>query len=277
MSGAESAAPAAPVDWARVWQEAHRLRKGDRHDRDFWNKRAPSFASHARESAYVPDFIRLMSPRPEWSVLDVGSGAGTLAIPLSGRVRRVTAIDFSETMLGILAERCREKGIDNVTTRLLGWEDDWDAAGIGEHDVAIASRSLVIKDLATAIDKLAGRARKKVIISSLVGDGPFDRRIFRALGRELDRGPDYICVYNLLHQMGIHADVTFVSSLHEEQKVYRDLEEAATGYSWMLGAMTAQEQALLREYLARHLVAAAEGMVLDYHHLVRWAVLSWEK
>lgn len=268
---------AVQLDWNRIWQESCRRRKGDRNDREFWNKRAPSFANHAKESSYVTDFLRVTALPADWSVLDVGCGAGTLAIPLASAVQRVTAADFSVTMLAILSARCREQGLTNVTTRLLSWDDDWDAAGIEKHDVAIASRSLVVEDLAGAIQKLSGRARHRVIISSLVGDGPFDRRIFHAIGRNLDRGPDYICVYNLLHQMGIYADVTFVSNVNEVGKTFQDLDDTFIGYGWMLGEMTAEENRKLRKYLESHLVRTKDGYTLDYRHHVRWAILSWNK
>ncbi|MBU0968386.1 MAG: methyltransferase domain-containing protein [Proteobacteria bacterium] len=264
------------VNWNMVWREARQQRKFDRNDNSYWNRRAPSFARHTKTSGYARNFLRLMNPKPEWSILDVGCGAGTLAIPLAGLVQSVTAIDFSDVMISILGERCWEQAITNVTPRVIGWEDDWDMAGIAEHDVAIASRSLVVEDLHAAVIKLDSKARRKVFISSLVGDGPFDRRIFEAIGRDLDRGPDYICVYNLLHQMGIFADVTFVMN-GDGDKVYSNVDEAAKGFRWMIDDMTADEEARLRIYLKGHLVKKKEGWTLSYHHEVRWAIISWSK
>lgn len=264
------------VNWNMVWREARRQRKHDRSDNSYWNRRAPSFARHAKTSGYARNFLRLMNPKPEWTVLDVGCGAGTLAIPLAGLVQAVTAIDFSDVMISILGEQCWEQAITNVNPRVIGWEDDWDRAGIGVHDVAIASRSLVVEDLHAALIKLDAKARRQVFISSLVGDGPFDRRIFEAIGRELDRGPDYICVYNLLHQMGIFADVTLVLN-GDSGKVYGNIEEAVQGFRWMIDDMTADEEARLRIYLAGHLVKKEKGWSLSYQHEVRWAIISWSK
>jgi SAM-dependent methyltransferase len=209
-------------------------------------------------------------------VLDVGCGAGTLAIPLSPLVRRITAIDFSEEMIGLLNAHCAEHGLANIRTSITSWEDDWDKAGIGEHDVAIASRSLVVNDLRTALLKLHSKARHRVYIASLVGDGPFDRRIFEAIGRELDRGPDYIFAYNLLHQMGIHAEVRFVLN-GGGSKVYRDIDDAVEKFRWMLDTLSDEEQARLRDYFERHLTKTQGGWSLPYSNTVRWAVISWSK
>jgi SAM-dependent methyltransferase len=264
------------VNWNTVWRESRRQRKVKRDGNAYWNLRAPSFADHAKKTAYASNFIQLLNPQPDWSILDVGCGAGTLAIPLNPLVRRVTAIDFSDVMIDLLNKKCWEDGITNIDPRVVSWEEDWDTAGIALHDVAIASRSLVVEDLQGALVKLDSKARRKVFISAMVGDGPFDRRIFEAVGRDLERGPDYMCVYNLLNQMGIFADVTFVTS-EAENKIYSDIDAAMKGLRWMIEDITEKEESLLRTYLECHLVKQTEGWMLDYHYPVRWAIISWSK
>jgi SAM-dependent methyltransferase len=264
------------LDWNAAWQEARSRKKHDHGGKQRWDKRAPSFAQHARKSTYPTDFIRQMAPRPEWTVLDVGCGAGTLALPLAGLVQRVTAIDFSDAMIALLHAHCVEHGIMNVRAEVIGWEDDWEQAGLGEHDVAIASRSLVVDDLRTALAKLSAKARQRVFVVSLVGDGPFDRRMFTAIGRDLDRGPDYIYVYNLLYQMGIHADVGFINN-GDGGRVYRDLDEAMEKFHWMIDNITPEESARLRRFFEQHLQKTTDGWSLSYRHAVRWAVISWSK
>lgn len=263
------------LNWNRVWREARRKRKPAKSDNTFWNQRAPAFARHTKTSVYARNFLRFMNPKPDWSVLDIGCGAGTLAIPLAGLVRTITAIDFSDAMISILDDQCWKQGITNVSARVLGWEDDWDTAGIVRHDVAIASRSLVVEDLQAALIKLDRMARQRVFITSLVGDGPFDRRIFEAIGRDLDRGPDYLYVYNLLNQMGILADITFVTS-GDNGRIYTDIDDAVKGLHWMLNDITAAEESRLRTYLEHYLMKTKEGWVLSYKHTVRWAVISWK-
>jgi 2-polyprenyl-3-methyl-5-hydroxy-6-metoxy-1,4-benzoquinol methylase len=48
------------------------------------------------------------------SALDFGCGVGRLLIPLAQVFDHVTGLDISPTMLGITAENCAERGIENV-------------------------------------------------------------------------------------------------------------------------------------------------------------------
>jgi SAM-dependent methyltransferase len=263
------------IDWNSIIAEIQR-RKGDRDgSSDYWDKRAPAFARNASKSDYVDKILRFMKPKPHWSVLDVGCAAGTLAVPLAGKVKTVTGMDISAKMLMLLGERCGELGIENIMTVHGRWEDDWEELGIGEHDVAIASRSLITQDFHTALLKLNKAARKRVYISTLVGDGPYDRRMFEALGRELNPGPDYIYVYNLLYGMGIQAGIHFIS--YKERNSYENLDEAVMVHKGRLGTMTPQEEEILKEFFKKHLIHRCGKWETDCSRKIRWAVLWWDK
>jgi hypothetical protein len=190
-------------------------------------------------------------------------------------VRKVVAVDFSETMLDIVRQKCIEEDIGNVSTINARWEDDWSARGIGVCDVAVASRSMVVDDLRAAVVKLDAAARERVYISTIVGDGPYDRRVFEALGRPLNMGPDYIYNYNLLYQMGIHAELTFIEE--KNNRAFESKADALNAMRWMLDEMTLEEEETLREYLDEHLVLSDTGWKVDYDRTIRWAVMWWRK
>jgi len=263
------------LDWNRVWQARLALHGAVRRDVSFWDGRAPSFAKAASEMDYVNQFLAIMKPEPGWTVFDMGCGSGSLAIPLAKQVSAVTAVDFSGEMLAVVRRRCEHEGIGNVELIRAAWEDDWEKLGIGAYDAAIASRSMVVEDLRASVAKLNAVAGKRVYIVTVAGDGPRDRRLFEAVGRPFDSGPDYIYYYNLLYQMGITANVAFIEEVRN--RTYASPEEAFTSVQWMFDDMTPAEKNKLAAFLGKHLVFQCGSWRLSYGTKVRWAVIWWEK
>jgi len=263
------------IDWNLICKELRRERSHSSGKTAYWDKRAPSFARNASRSDYAGKFLRFVDIKPHWTVLDVGCAAGTLAIPLAERVKKITALDISGNMLALLRDRCIKLGITNIHTVHAGWEDDWDKLGIGVHDVAVASRSLITDDFRDSIVKLNRAARRRVYLSTIVGDGPHDRRIFEALGRDLNPGPDYICLNNLLYQMGIHANVNFVA--YQECNSYESHEDAFKIVKCRFEEMSPEEEEILRAYLKDYLVYRDGKWVMAYRRKICWAVLWWDK
>jgi SAM-dependent methyltransferase len=263
------------IDWNAVCKERKAMRSSPARGPACWNKRAPSFAENAKKTGYAEAFLKIVNPKRSWTVFDMACGAGTLAIPFAKHVKAITAVDFSDKMLDILREQCYQLKIPNIRTINASWEDDWDRAGIGLHDVAIASRSLVLDDLRSAIMKLNSIAKKRVYISTVVDDGPYDRRVFDAIGRELNMGPDYIYNYNLLYQMGIRANIDFITE--RNHKAYKKRSQLIESMEWMLGNMTPEEEIKLKNYLDKHLVYDAGWWTLDYAKKTTWAVIWWNK
>jgi 2-polyprenyl-3-methyl-5-hydroxy-6-metoxy-1,4-benzoquinol methylase len=145
-------------------------------DQEYWDKRALSFTTHAGRTHYAKGFLELMDLNPEWSVLDMACGGAALAIPLADKVKKVTAVDFSKNMLSVVSRLCKENNIANIDIIHGRREDDWKDLGIGEHDIAIASRCIHKENAIHCIQKLDHAAKRQVYISAPVGHGPFDMR-----------------------------------------------------------------------------------------------------
>ncbi len=77
---------------------------------------------------------------PEMDVLEVGCGTGLLTLLLQPHVRSITGIDSSTGMLEVIGSKIKEKGLTNVTTRLMDLEtsDDWE----GTYDLVVSSMTL---------------------------------------------------------------------------------------------------------------------------------------
>ena len=140
------------------------------HDAAFWDRRARHFRGGDEASPYVAGFIAHMRIRPGESVLDVGCGSGALALPLAREGHDVVGLDFSAGMLDVLRRQASEERLTNVRTVQAAWDDDWRAAGVGVADVVIASRSLDVRDLRAALQKLDAFARRRVCVT-LPADG----------------------------------------------------------------------------------------------------------
>jgi len=266
----------AELDWNRIWRETRQQRTCQSKGRQDWDRKAASFARRNRQSPYIDHLLTIINPAPTATVLDVGAGPGTLAIPLAGRVRRVTALDFSARMLEELTAGAAAAGVGNITTVRGAWEDDWAALGVLPHDVAVASRSLAVDDLAAALVKLNHFARQRVYLTDRVGAGPFDPEVFAAVGRPFQPGPDYIITLNLLYSLGIHARVDFIPA--EYSASYASREEAVDSLLWMLEELQPGEAARFEAYLAERLSRQADGTWrVSRHHRPLWAVLWWEK
>jgi len=263
------------IDWNEVIKNIKKSDPKKKRNPDFWDKRAPSFADHVSKSIYSDLFLKILDPDPDWTVLDMGCGGGTIALPLASRVKHITAVDFSPKMIEILNKETSRQEIKNIKTIEADWTDNWVEKGIGTYDVAIASRSLAVDDILRAIIKLNNAARKKVIITTIVGDGPHDRKIFQAAGRQYTPGIDYIYYYNLLYQAGIFANISFITT--ENPKTFSNVKEACESVKWMLQDITDHENALLEKFITDHLVETKEGLTMNYRKESTWAVMWWDK
>ncbi len=264
------------IDWNQMWQEGRRRKTWQSKTSADWNKRSAGFAKRHKDSVFVKEFLKRLPLSPAMTVLDMGCGPGTLTIPLSRKVREVTAVDFSSGMLAILAERAAKDGLDNITTRQGAWEDNWHTLGVGQYDLIIASRSLAVDDLKGALHKLRRAARGWVFIGDRVGSGPFDPAMFAAIGRPFDPGPDYIYTINILYQMGIYARLDFIDL--PASRSYKTQEEAISSWSWMFNDLTAAENDKLNHHLSERLARNKKGYwYLRDEHCPSWAIISWRE
>ncbi len=264
----------ADIDWNLLWQQERRTKSWKRKKKKDWDNRAASFAKRNLGSDFSELCLRMIKPEPSWSVLDVGCGPGTLAIPLARQVKRVTAMDFSEQMLAELKLRAESAGLRNIRPVHASWSDDWQEQGVERHDVVVAARSLAVDDLRGALEKMIHWARKEVIVVDRVGPGPFDPDLFAALGRPFDAGPDFIFTVNILLQMGITPTLDYLE--FDLQRQYADRAEAIEGCSWMVDDLNEAERPQLEMYVDERLADNKDGSVtLTRKKPVKWAFIRW--
>lgn len=264
----------ADIDWGVLWQQEQEDSQWQLREAAVWDARAAAFADRNKHSGFERQCLELLAPRPEWTVLDVGSGPGTLGVPLAARVRRVTCVDFSAAMLEQAKRRAQEEGVHNLSTIRASWTDDWQALGIVPHDVVIAARSLSVRDILAALRRLHAYGIHRRVVVDRVGAGPVDPAAFAAVGRPLRRGPDYMHTFNALYQLGHHATLAYVYG--EKEHRHENFEKACTSYNWMLPDLDEEERERLRRYILSIATEEADGsVVLRPEHRSVWAFMSW--
>lgn len=118
---------------------------------NFWDnmaKRYPRF-NEPSMSKDVNHIIRWCQARnvsfDDASILDIGAGTGSFAIPLAQKGAQVMAIDLSQGMLDALSEDATTYGVkENITIQQSGW-DTFDLQD--SYDIVIASMTPAISDL----------------------------------------------------------------------------------------------------------------------------------
>jgi ubiquinone/menaquinone biosynthesis C-methylase UbiE len=185
-------------------------------------------------------------------VLDIGAGPGTLAIPLAPRVKEITAIEPGEGMVAILNERMKKKGITNVTTIQKRWEDidppsDFD----GQYDVVIASLSLTMEDIRLALQKMDAVSREYVYLFWFV-DMPFWEKMYADLweplhGSKYHPGPKADCLFVVLYQIGIYANVEMLP-LKKEYR-FTTLDEMTAFFRRRFNVITEEQERVMADYL----------------------------
>jgi SAM-dependent methyltransferase len=277
--------PAESIDWNEVWQERRRRNRESREERGEdrrWEKpeQARRYAEEADTSYQrrVKETLGLLPLFPGARVLDIGSGPGTLAIPMAGIVADVTAVEPAEGMGRLLVERTANAGLGNIRRIGKRWEDvDPDADLDPPYDIVLASFSLGMDDLRDALEKMDRVSSGAVFLFSF-GDMPLLERMCVDLwqdlhGREYRPSPKIDVVWNLLHQMGINANIVF----RPLEKAYRfgDLDEAVSFFTRRFGASGPGGSARLRGYLADVNQAPDGTFLLD--KTTTYAAVWWEK
>lgn len=82
-------------------------------------------------------------------------------------------------MLDTLEERAVEDNVDNIHTVQCAWEDDWAEKGLKAHDIAIASRSMGVKDLKAALIKINGFGSRFIFLTDRIGSTPLKQKPLR--------------------------------------------------------------------------------------------------
>jgi SAM-dependent methyltransferase len=272
-------------DWNEIWKERQKRHVSSKHFNDpshNWNKRenAERYDSTSR-SEYddrVKTTITGLDITKNSHVLDIGAGPGTLAIPLAPLVKEITAIEPGEGMVSILNERMKKKGITNVKSIQKRWEDiDPHSDLAGQYDVVIASLSLTMEDIQLALQKMDAVSQEYVYLFWFV-DMPFWERMYADLweplhGSEYYPGPKADCLFGVLYQLGIYANVEML--LLKKEYRFATSDEMTAFFRRRFNVTTPKQEQVLDDYLKSLIRTTGPEIVISGDST--FAKIWWEK
>ncbi len=273
------------IDYARLWDEQHarslaqKRRMGEDRGK-FWSNQdvVDRFVRNviSGDRSRIESQIAGMRIPPGSSVLDIGAGPGTLAVPLALAGCRVTTVEPSAPMGAAMEEYRRLVNAPLIREIRSRWEDvSPEEAGV--HDVVIASRSLIMGDIRNSLLKMDAAARHAVhlywFISSPSSSGGNDE-LWPALHGEPYHGEANADVlWNVLCQLGIYANVKIET--RDRDRCYSGFDEMREDYYNRLSVKEDWQREIVDVFLLDRVVPEGPGYIVPGRS--RSAHIWWEK
>lgn len=240
---------------------------------DFWRPFAQFFKQDPRRSD--DPMLDILYPKvtPDTTVLDVGGGAGRIALPLALKSKHVTVAEPSESMVEALRESAQEAGIENISVV----QDLWEDAKVEQADVVLCAHVLYgVADAEPFIRKLEASARDSVMILAFMRApisrvSPFWEPVH---GEKRIDMPGLTELLPLLWEMEIYPNVEMlepspVRGFESEEQAFEQLNQRL-----YVKPGTGQEEKL-RQAIEDLLVETADGLVVKGVTADRQGLITW--
>ena len=230
---------------------------------DFWNKKenVDRFFLNARwgQDERVDKLLSTLSYSPGDQVLDIGAGAGKIAVPLAVAGCKVTAVEPSEPMREMLNRYQQSEGV-SLTIIPERWEEI-NGEDIGSFDLVVASYSLAMDDIGEAVRKMNQVSTGWIYLFWFLTSPPWalaNRDLWPLLhGGEYEPGPTADILWNALYEMGIYANLAVEPGRPPYR--YTSVDEALADFRLRMNCSEEWQYQIIRKYLKDHLIPDGSG------------------
>ena len=262
------------------WRDAWKKMRGERvekprisYDKDFQIKSAEDFSNRCKWNDYEfgREVVNILKNilKEDFEVLEIGPGPGTLTIPLSEKVRKITCVEASKTNLQILMENLRAKEIKNF--ELIN--EYWEKAKIeSSFDLVVCSHFLwMVEDLEEHLERMEQFSSRYCVIVQPCGRDKIVKKAFEEICEERYTGQfepdaDYFA-YVILREWSRVLDVR-----HLKYSFKLNLDEGIRHIASFLGRFIEVDE-LVADKIKDFLIAeVGESWVVKNKAVVMW----WE-
>jgi SAM-dependent methyltransferase len=222
--------------------------------------------------------------RPEDVLLDVGGGAGRVALPLALRCREVIVVDASPGMGAEFAAAAAEAGIANARFIHANWLE---AEGL-QGDVALtANVTYFVREIIRFIEQLAAAARRRVmlIVWSVANPNQSAPLFHLVYGEEPVAVPGYRELLPVLWELGILPEVHVLPGVPlvpggpmgaQMPQTLDDAVQLALQGQWLAPHDHARARRLIEERFHELFAPSPEGLRPLWRQEAREVLITWE-
>lgn len=272
---------------ARHWRELVERRRRqmdaayaalDRTSKDYWALRVGRASLLRRRATDDDPLLQMLLARATeaTTVLDVGAGAGRYSRALAPHVGRIMAVEPDAAMAALLEQAIRDEELANVELIRAPWQE----ATVEPADLVLCAHVLYpIAEPAGFVRKLDRNARRACFLA-LRETAPEPEPLGRLWQHYHDEPrylqPGFIEAYNLLHELGIYANIRILRGSNSMWS-FESLDHAvATVHEHLILPENDEVDARLRRELEQALVPDGEWLTLPMSPPPA-AILWWEK
>jgi len=263
-------------DWETAWvNELGPKQKKDKH----WDKN--THPVHFQKIAVKDEYHEKLIPKlildKSDTVLDLGSGEGSVTSLIAEKVAKVTALDSSPMMLELLRQRCEYDKINNIDIVEM-YIEDATVDTVGHYDVIIASRSFMgiydLKDVICNINEIANKYVFLIVFGR--NNWMLEKKFYKSLNKKYPDFAPYDYLFNLLISLGIYPNIENFDLVGNRK--YDDIEDAFVRMKWKMDQLSEDEIDNIRPFIKENLIKNdKDGMLENPIDKADLVLLWWKK
>ncbi|MBA4181878.1 MAG: hypothetical protein C0506_14905 [Anaerolinea sp.] len=245
---------------------------------DRWASRASQFRLDPRRELEANTKAALALIRPDDVVIDVGGGAGRVALPVALHCTEVINVEPSIGMREQFDASAKEAGISNARCIDGGWPSA--AAGLSADVVMLANVTYFVRDIVPFVEALNATARRLVIIAVWSVPPPnHHTALFELLhGEPQARVPTHRELLPVLWDMGLLPDVRVLPDPFRHARMRPPTREDALRFALDSASATnlPNAEATVRKRFAGLFRETPEGFMPTWLPDTREMLITWE-